>query len=948
MSLASRPSDVVAPSKKRRTFRGRLFRLLLLLLIPVAAAPFSLRLGFVRDAIARSLSTSAGKTVRIGSLSGWWTGGFAVEDLIVESGPGYAEPLLRVPHAHATIAWGRLFRGDIDVVASVTRPEVTLMRGPDGGSNLDGLFPGRDEEARDDRRGIDLVLTVKDARVRVPDSGGADDIGPIDVALRVIGASVDGRVVAVLPKGGVSGNDVTLVADLPETDDGSTRGRLTSSDEIDLARLSALVERVSGHVIERGRVKVDIEASLDGSAPTSAKGGIDATDVVVRDPNGGSLRIDSLTLRVDAPDARSGTLTADLRGVDVVRPRPDGPPLRFTEPTVEARARWTVSPDGATRIDEATLAAGSTAEASLAEPFVLPADDAPWTTGQVRARADLARLAALFGSWPTLARVREGAILAQARVERTATGTPTMSIGVKVERLALAPGPSGEPALRESPIEANLRWRRRSGEDRFDVLRVTSAILRTDEAMRNSPLVLIRSADHVRASGSLGGTVDLRAASAWMRAMGVLPPTDDLSGSLRIEMATEVERLAQRLSGRAHGESVLYRNDPRDEGIRHDAVTIDFDASLPTDGAPGRLHGFRAVARGIEIDATGATWRTGPEPELDATFSLRGDAGALAPSLRRVLGEGYHDLVGSGAIDARVTVRGVPGEGGRRLLANGDGRLGSWRAQGLDIADVTAQIARADIETPLVAKVNARANGGTIAASIAVDLVRTGRPFSAEADVNGLDTSPLLTHRGAGRYLAYAIPALIPADVTTPVVSGRLDARVRLAAAALASPRREDTLTGTAEIRLSEGEIRSSTLFQGAEMGKAVSAIALAVPAAGDGLKGLARALLFTSLDSRARIGDRRVTVDSIDLAGRNATIRGRGFAGFDRRIDMDFDLTLEGRLLAKIGGDGTLPLKATGALDKPRVLPRIDLSKLIGGDFAKDAIDKVRDIFGK
>jgi hypothetical protein len=215
-------------------------------------------------------------------------------------------------------------------------------------------------------------------------------------------------------------------------------------------------------------------------------------------------------------------------------------------------------------------------------------------------------------------------------------------------------------------------------------------------------------------------------------------------------------------------------------------------------------------------------------------------------------------------------------------------------------------------------------------------------------EVVGVDTSPLMTQRGAGRYLAYAIPALLPADANVPVLSGRLDAQVDLEAAALDAPLRDDSLRGRARVHLTEGEIRQSTLFQGDGMGKVVQALSVAVPEAGRALQGLARAVLFTSLESNLVVGERRVDVQSMNLLGRHARIQGRGQVNFSEQVAMNVELELEGKLLAKVVPQGALPLQIGGTLGRPQVLPRIDLAKLVGTGVAKDAVDRVRDLFGR
>lgn len=940
-------------TRRRGRWGRRLFKLFLFLLILVAALPFALRLGFVRNAIADALATRLGKPVQIGAIEGWWAQGFTIRDLVVESGPGFEEPLLTVPEAHAEIAWMPLLRGKPDVTARVVKPELVLQVTDDGRSNLEGFLPTTEKEARTPTggggSGPDVRLIIEDATVRVPDPARVTIFTPIRLDVAMKDGELAGEASVVMPQSGLLGKDVTLLASLPAAGGkGPQVARLSTSGPIDMITLRPFFERVAGVTVDGGRVEADLQATLEGGSITKASGGAKAIDLFLEDASGGSFRVASIDLVVDVPEKDRGGLTATFGNLRVERPRDDGPPLQFAEPEVKAAARWVRTADGSTRVEVASLEAGASADVKLAEPFVLPAEGESWSKGRVQARADLARLAPLLGGFEGLDRLRGGALLVEAVAESGADGSTALRIGAALDQVTLAPGAAGQPGAREPRLEAQLRWRRADDEDRIEIVRIACSSLTTSAGMQDDPVVIVRTPEHIHATGTLDADVDLSAASFWLRALGALSPSDDIGGKAKVEIAVEADRRTGRLRGQVVGRDVRWRTSPSDPGWVESAPTLAFDVSLPSADAPGRAHAFTLKSSGLELGANGATWRSEPEAEIDATLSLGGDAGRLAGLVKRMLGAGYEDLVASGPIDGRINVRGVPDDGGRLLLVEGNLRLGAWRTQGLSLDDVQVRATRAQPSDPLRTEVQAKANGGTIAASVGVDLARDLKPWTFEADLAGIDTSPLVTNRGAGRYLAYAVPALLPADAATPALSGRLDAQVRLQADALAAPQRDDTLRGTSTVRLTEGEIKNSTLFRGEKMGSALQAIAVAVPEAGRAMQGLARAMLFTSVDSRLAIGGRRVDVQQLDLAGRSARIRGRGQVGFDEQLAMDVDLALEGKLLARVAKEGSLPLQVRGTLGQPQVLPRIDLSSLVGGGVAKDAVDRLKDLLGK
>src|SRR5262245_40826618 len=124
------------PPRRRGRLGRRMVKLALLLVVLLLVAPLALRLGAVRDFVAKKASAALGRRVTIGGASASWWGGIDLKDVRVHNPPGYpdaAPPLLAVDRVHVDVAVLKAIFGSIDASVAVEKPVVSLIRGEDGG-----------------------------------------------------------------------------------------------------------------------------------------------------------------------------------------------------------------------------------------------------------------------------------------------------------------------------------------------------------------------------------------------------------------------------------------------------------------------------------------------------------------------------------------------------------------------------------------------------------------------------------------------------------------------------------------------------------------------------------------------------------------------------------------------------------------------------------------------
>jgi hypothetical protein len=324
---------------------------------------------------------------------------------------------------------------------------------------------------------------------------------------------------------------------------------------------------------------------------------------------------------------------------------------------------------------------------------------------------------------------------------------------------------------------------------------------------------------------------------------------------------------------------------------------------------------------------------------VDGRVDVDGDAKALAADLRALLGEGYEDLEGEGRVAGRFSVAGPLADGARSLRIDGDASFAKFKSGGLALSDGRLTAKRATAQAPLALTVAAGVNGGTLKADGSCDLARGEGPWNAKVVARGIDTSSLVTGKGASRYLPMVLPALVPAGSKTPVLSGRLDADVELASRSLSEPGLTDSLTGKGTLTMGKGTLSESTLFGAiagkGKGGKGLATLAKLVPALGRELEAFGRAVVFSEMSSRFGIGGRKVRLDEVKLTAERASLVFSGVVGFDGKTDLRVPLRLGGdvgRAIEPYVKDRTIPLRVRGDVASPKVEPDLKLENVAKG----------------
>jgi len=447
-------------------------------------------------------------------------------------------------------------------------------------------------------------------------------------------------------------------------------------------------------------------------------------------------------------------------------------------------------------------------------------------------------------------------------------------------------------------------------------------------------------------------TVDLASARPWLGGVLKMDPGGRLGGRARLDLHVDGGGDGQHVTGSAQANDLFVLTRPGTTPIREKRVTVQADVALAPAGGKHVAKTLTLDAGGLRVDLDGSTLVAEPDIEADMHARLSGDAAQLAPTLAAFLGAGYEDLRGEGPITGSIDVTGSPAEHGRTLLARADLVLGSWTTSGLSIEKVRVKAARADVASPLKANLLATVGGGSAQADLVVTMGGATLPWTSDVHLAAVDTSSVVIGEGGlGRYLAFALPALVPADAGVPVLSGRLDADLHGASTAIHGDALADGLTGKGTLQMAQGEVKQSTLFGGGDgrMGKLVGALRLAVPAAGQVLAELQKAVAFSALVSTFTVAGRVLTVQQTKLTGERVVIDTSGTVGFDETINLKSRVVLQGKAgqaLAARLPDGAIPLKIGGTLDEPRVGPDVEMASLLpipGKKHGKGILDKIK-----
>jgi|GEM_PF-5765417 len=1073
-----------APTKKRGRWRRRIVSFVLFLVVLIVLAPLALSLAPARKYIAERLSATAGRKVTIGGISAAWWSGLELRDVEIHNPAGYqGDPLFVVDRVKLDVVLLKALTGSIEATVAVDRPVVTLIRGADGASNLDGLFPrdGAREEAP--RRGgakPHIVVTLRDGKVvahGLPAAGRAPTPDVVDGITfdADVGAVITARFAALVRGAKAGGGDapITMEAKLDVDGAGPVKAAVPP---LDLARLAQAfsafgLDAVTGSVevavdltlaakgggtglasanlaglaftrpdgrvtlrsaslearparSEAAGMRVDLALVLEGLQATGFSrmdAGFDeprltVRGAVVRDAAGDLVFGDGATPLVIEGRALRGSLAGSLRAASgrgaatteataklAVRLSPTLGRLLGALSSPDDDLRGTVTLDASAKGDDASLAwaakgtvtgfvhGGGDGSTPWSEPSVALDAAGTWAGGLRKLVLDKASLTAGAlslraspGFAVTLPAAADGAM----KVEGDATASVDLAAAARAFPSAFDLQPGQRIAGR---VEATVRGSAAAG-DAFDVTLAGRDLwlpgatapgtldggLRVEHDAARKTLTV--SALTVRGLGldvkggaqlstAAGGgltratlrlAADLGAARPLLGWLAQLPAEATLTGTATGSLESTDARPGTALTGSVVVERLRYTG-ARDPKTGHattiEEARVELKPRLVLDATPGAIRIDETTLTSTTLSATmkGSVVPRGDEQVLDLAVGIDGDLVRVAEHLRKALGPSYDDAAGEGRLRGTVTAMGPTGHGGRDLRLAGDLTFQKLGAGGLVASDGKIALSRPAPGTPLTATVTSVVNRGTLRVDGSCDLGKGESPWTAKVAVRGLDTSPMLTGKGAGKALTLVLPAIVPASATSSALSGLLDADLDVRSAALGSPSMTKTLAGPGSVRMTQGQVKDSTLFGslagGGGAGKGLDVLLKLVPGVGKTFGELSKALLFSELSSTFTLGNERIALNPVVLVSPSVTLRFTGNVGFDGSGDLDMPLQLggsAGKAIEPYLKDRTIPLAVTMRPNQPtRVVPKLDPTKLVplgGGDLGK-GLEKGKDL---
>ena len=424
-----------------------------------------------------------------------------------------------------------------------------------------------------------------------------------------------------------------------------------------------------------------------------------------------------------------------------------------------------------------------------------------------------------------------------------------------------------------------------------------------------------------------------------------------LSGRLASHIELTAASPGRRLDGRTTITRLQYAGSPDPKTGKSTTLTeptVSIEHRLALDAEPGlvRIEKLTLVAEALTASVTGTSRTRGDDRDLSLDVKVDGDAARIADDLKAALGEGYEDMAGEGKVAGKFVVVGPTANDSRDLRIDGDLTFIRFASGGLTVENGHLVIARPAPGTPLTVGVTAKVNHGTLQIESACELGKGESPWKARITMRGVDTSPIVTGAGSGRYLALVLPAIVPSSASSAALSGLLDADLDLQAAAIRQPRLADTLSGPGAVRMTQGSVKESTLFQGLSGGggSGVSPLLKLVPGLGKDLEALSQALLFQELSSAFTLGNRLITLNPVTLVSPSMELKFTGVVGFDGATELRIPLRLSGAAglaIAPYVKDQTIPLKVSQkAKGSMKVTPDLKLENLGTG--------LIDDLFGK
>ncbi len=465
-TLAAPPAP---PLPRRRSFLRRLTRWIVVLLVLVALAPLALKLGFVRDFVARKASAALGAPISIAEASAWWTSGIDLEGLVVASPPGHDGPLARVDHVHVDVALFKLLKGEVDARVLVERPVVTLRRDAQlrwNTADLGGAkrpSDGTPREPSTPSSGPLLTLEVVDGVFEAHGvSPTVERVSDIDLqASLAADGALGGTLALIAEKAGLAGADARLTFS-----GGSAPGEASPFEAqvpaLNLERLAGLIEGFTGVKDLRGTTSFTAKGRLDAQGRLSGALKLGGQGVSATGADGTHLRLGKLEATLDAIQGaagESGRGSVTLTDLELVSGA--GAEARtFVEPQVTARFDLARDPDGGGSL---ALHGVNSSIARLAgpQPFVVRQDAAGGLSfaGPLDLAVDLDALTRAFGASLGLGageRLR-GALTLKGEATGTAEGGRLEAV-LAGTGLALPPSWSANRALAALEGRLLLAW----------------------------------------------------------------------------------------------------------------------------------------------------------------------------------------------------------------------------------------------------------------------------------------------------------------------------------------------------------------------------------------------------------------------------------------------------------------------------------------------------------
>jgi hypothetical protein len=1065
---AGSPGTPVARTPRRRRWLRRLVTTFVVLVVLVILAPLAVRLPFVRSWVADRASQTLGLPVTIAGTSAWWTSGIDLTGVVVGSPPGYDGPLATIPRVHVDVALGRLLKGDVEATVEVTQPNVALRRKADGRWNFREQRERRaghvvQDEAPDAAPaqqaggGPILHLTVTDGVLETHALGlRVERVSKITFRAELSAdGALEGTLAAMAEQAGVRGEDVAITFSGGLAPDGETPIEATVPD-LDLARLSALTEGLTGWQGVRGTARIDVRGVVTAQGGVRGRLTLEARGIEAKTADGARVAVGTASGKMDVtqqPNGDAAELTLALEGVEVV----DGAGAdarTLSEPSVNVIVTAELGRDESVHVSKLEVTAGKSLRVRGVGPLEIsaPGPAGRRLAGKAEVAADLAKLSALKTFVPSLAPLRSGVL--SASLEGRAEEGLDVGLGARVTNLALAPGDLALEGYAERDVTLQGRFSRsKDGEMRVLIYDVRSALARLSGTKPfeariapggavsfAGPLDLAVDLDALsrafggalglahgerlrgtfgargttsgtsedgrleatlagrgvevpaswgpsRVPGTLDGTVtltwtrtallgevkdlrglgleasataalkrdatstafdgaDLRLVAdlAQVRALfgaklGLAAGTT-LAGRLHTTLRVSSAPAGRRIDGTTQVAALAYRAAPDGALLDEPALTLEHVLVVPRETGPLTLETARVRGNGYAADLSGSSFGPGADGRVDLRGTLEGEAARLAERVRAFLPRDYHDLTGSGRVTGRIAFAGGPSPS---LLAGGtadaDLTLGTWSAAGATLAEARLTVGRPKAGVPYQVALTGTLNQGTAAIGLAATPAGDALGWRLVAGLKGVDLSTVLLDHGAGKYLGYVLPTIVPTDKSTPVLSGRLDADVDLAATDVSGDALRKTLAGRGNLALTQGTLAESTLFAAigggnglGEVGKTLRQVA---PEVGQALAGFQRAVTFESLMSRFEVGGERIDVKEARLAGHAVRIDMAGIVDFEQRIDLATLLWIgskAGERLKTVVPDQTLPLRVKNTLQDPRIIPDVKMGNLLKG----------------